>query len=455
VSPGTDPDNECAAQAASTCGTDGFCDGAGACTAYRKAGVSCGYATCTAGLLTTPTCNGTGACVGSAALSCAPYACNGGGTGDACLTSCTSDTDCAPGVKCNSGKCSSKLGDGEACSVGAACASGFCVDGVCCDTECKGGCRACSAAAKSGGFDGVCGVVVAGKDPHDACPADPGYPANCKADGFCDGAGACRVQAAIGTACGDNVCTDGTLAGKQCDATGACTSAPPHECAGYTCDVAGVACATSCTSDLDCALTHECQSGKCVARAAPVSVNGAVCADDSACLSGHCVDGICCNTKCAGQCEACDVKDSVGTCALVTGAPHGKRVACGDGLCAGSCNGVDSLHCAFPPPGTTCATTCSEGTATESVCDGRGGCVSSPPRFCEGATCDGDHCRAACAADTDCLGGFRCQDATCRPVRDEPVDTGGCTHGSSPPTRGSGLAIALCLGLALALRRSR
>jgi MYXO-CTERM domain-containing protein len=33
--------------------------------------------------------------------------------------------------------------------------------------------------------------------------------------------------------------------------------------------------------------------------------NGSFCATDEACESGHCVDGVCCDTACGGTCEAC------------------------------------------------------------------------------------------------------------------------------------------------------
>ncbi len=53
--------------------------------------------------------------------------------------------------------------NGASCADGAACTSGFCVDGVCCATECAGGttdCSACSVAA-GGSVDGTCGAIAA------------------------------------------------------------------------------------------------------------------------------------------------------------------------------------------------------------------------------------------------------------------------------------------------------
>ena len=44
----TDPDNECATEAASTCGRDGTCDGAGACRLYAD-GTLCGTTCCDSG----------------------------------------------------------------------------------------------------------------------------------------------------------------------------------------------------------------------------------------------------------------------------------------------------------------------------------------------------------------------------------------------------------------------
>ena len=91
VPAGQDPQGQCADQGASTCGTDGSCNGSGACRKYA-AGTVCTAATCTTATLTpAATCNASNACVTPANVSCVPYAC---GTG-ACKTTCSAATDCS------------------------------------------------------------------------------------------------------------------------------------------------------------------------------------------------------------------------------------------------------------------------------------------------------------------------------------------------------------------------
>jgi hypothetical protein len=43
-------------------------------------------------------------------------------------------------------------------------------------------------------------------------------------------------------------------------------------------------------------------------------MGGAACTRNAECASGFCVAGICCNTACVGQCQACNVPGRVGTC---------------------------------------------------------------------------------------------------------------------------------------------
>src|SRR5207248_851869 len=104
--------------------------------------------------------------------------------------------------------------------------------------------------------------------------------------------------------CGSSVCVDGVCCGTAC--TGQCEA----------CDI--TACKTICAVDGDCASGNYCDStSACV----PQKAQATACGADNECLSANCADGVCCDRACGGQCEACDVTGSVGTCSPATGAP--------------------------------------------------------------------------------------------------------------------------------------
>ncbi len=50
----------------------------------------------------------------------------------------------------------------------------------------------------------------------------------------------------------------------------------------------------------------------------PSLPDGSVCDDPSDCISGNCVDDVCCDTGCSGSLEACNLPGSVGTCSPIT-----------------------------------------------------------------------------------------------------------------------------------------
>jgi hypothetical protein len=104
---GQDPKGECVAQAASTCGKAGGCNGLGACRVH-PAGTSCGAQTCTGSTAhTARTCNGAGSCLDGAVSNCSPFRC--GGT--SCRTTCTNTNQCDLGFTCMGNTCT---GDGQA-----------------------------------------------------------------------------------------------------------------------------------------------------------------------------------------------------------------------------------------------------------------------------------------------------------------------------------------------------
>jgi len=157
------------------------------------------------------------------------------------------------------------------------------------------------------------------------------------ADGFC-----------CNSACGGGACDRCDLPGKE----GTCTIAPSGNpgakgaCAfPLACDGVNPACPTSCVADAACAVNYYCAAnGMCEARKA----QGQPCTSPGSCTSNFCIDGVCCNAACSGQCEACDVTGAIGLCSAVSGPPHTMRPACtGDApSCIGTCDGANRAGCA-------------------------------------------------------------------------------------------------------------
>jgi uncharacterized protein (TIGR03382 family) len=183
-----------------------------------------------------------------------------------------------------------------ACGQDAECATGFCTDGFCCDQRCGDKCQGCSAARKKGGADGVCGAVPPGEDIKGLCFALQGEActdvSQC-ATGFCVEGVCCN--AACQGACLS--CTQKGTVG-QCTGIqeGACDVAcdgdhtlkkvgsPDVDCTPFKC--AGKTCRPSCTAVNDCVAPYVCTlQGVCApgvnAAPADVSVWGCGSAGDS------------------------------------------------------------------------------------------------------------------------------------------------------------------------------
>lgn len=346
-------------------------------------------------------CDGAGACPTAATAPCSPYLCGAA----ACLTACTSTAECAAGFWCDAtGHCVAKLLVGDPCAVADACPGNRCVDGYCCSAACPGQCEACDVA----GLEGTCSPVTGAPHPgHGACVT-----ASAPCAGACDGTltTACTYPTAA-TACVAPTCSAGVATSGACDAAGGCTTSTTP-CSPFVCDAA--ACKAACAADGDCAEGFWCDAPNCVAKTA----DGKSCVEGRECASGHCVDGLCCDTACAGQCEACDLPSNKGACTAVLGAPRGGRPACGgSGACAGTCDGFQTLSCAFPDESVVCrAGSCAADVATlPAGCDGAGACpavqtVSCAPYHCGASQCVGD-----CAVDSDCAAASYCAGGVCKP----------------------------------------
>jgi hypothetical protein len=347
---------------------------------------------------------------------CAAFcqACNVGGS----LGTCTDvpagtnpDGDCSAGEVCNgSGGCIK--GDGTACTSGTECLSGYCVDGACCESGCVGQCRACSAAL-TGGADGVCGFTTAGTDPDNDCVSGLA----------CDGSGFCKKEVgetcSSGPDCLTGLCVDGVCCASACAGTceacnlsgslGTCTAVP------WGADPAS-----------------DCPGGTCNGARACALPNGQACLVGTDCITGECVDGVCCNVACGSICSACTAAKTGGvdgTCDFVSYGTDPDTDCTANQRCdgGGACKKVDGQTCGN---GAECLTgNCIDGHCCDTVCGGiceacdgaltigaNGVCspvtaFSDPDGNCPGgSTCDGaGTCKKldgqGCSAGTECMSG--------------------------------------------------
>jgi len=387
--------------------------------------------------------NVTGAPHGSRG-SCGAYLCQGFSLG--CPSTCSGDSGCVSGYWCNVNKCNVKKANGSTCPTGAhECSSGNCVDGYCCSATCGSSCEACDVSGSLGtctnvtgaphGSRTTCGVYLC-QGIGATCPTTCSTDAGCVAGNWCNGTN-CVAKKANGSTCAtgahectsgicvDGYCCDGAC-GSSCQACdvggslGTCSNVTgaPHgsrtTCGLYVCQGTGATCPSTCSGDSGCSTGNWCSGTSCVAKKA----NGSTCPTGAhECTSNNCVDGYCCNAACAGQCEACDVGGSAGTCSPVSGAVHGSRTACtGTGACKATCDGSDRTKCASVP-GTTvvcAAASCLVDTATPArYCDGLGSCAPVSTSKCDPYLCGPTACKTSCGTTADCATGYFCTGSTC------------------------------------------
>jgi hypothetical protein len=149
-----------------------------------------------------------------------------------------------------------------------------------------------------------------------------------------------------------------------------------------------------CDADTPCAAGLICDeaSRTCIEGAGKLPL-GSACQSRERCLSGFCVDGVCCDSSCEGACQSCAAKEKPGTCAFAT-------------------KGEDRRgDCALAPPPPSCA----QGVLSFSACDGNGRCAPTV-KDCGGYNCDaaGKACKTSCApSSSDCSATARCVEGKC------------------------------------------
>ena len=401
----------CAASTPATCGHDGTCDGKGACRLYLK-GTECKAGTCDGdGVTSILTCDGNGQCANAISQTCPPYSCDP--ATDHCAFNCTTNAQCAVGQQCVAGSCG-QSSNGAACKTDAGCSSGFCVDGVCCNVACSGACVSCNQT----GSVGHCTFIPAGQ-PDPTCQATD--PTTCGNTGLCDGFGSCTLYPE-NTVCGPSSCS-GLVENtpRTCDGQGTCRDPQLVDCSPFLC--ANSVCENICTSDIQCQTGHQCvlQSkngvslGVCGKRK-----NGQLCADSTECESAQCVDGVCCESSCAGACQSCNLPGSPGQCLNVASGAPDPRNTCNDrGVASCSTNGVCDGNgaCQTYPAGIDCGPeSCVSGVHTPpSTCNAAGQCVASRSLACNPYLCNGDVCYASCTNDKQCVSGKFCVNSSCGP----------------------------------------
>ncbi len=92
---------------------------------------------------------------------------------------CLSDNHCASNEHCANAVCTPDRVDGQPCTRGTMCTSGFCIDGFCCNVKCGGVCLSCKGAL-TGQPNGVCAPITGGTDPENDCAGSQiCYAGNC------------------------------------------------------------------------------------------------------------------------------------------------------------------------------------------------------------------------------------------------------------------------------------
>ena len=314
-----------------------------------------------------------------------------------------------------------------ACKAAKDCASGFCVDGICCESACMGACKRCVDQSGPQGSFGKCVVVAKGK-------SDPVATSPCTGARACDGSGKCVIYlgqvCTSGSQCVTGYCVDGVCCDAAC--AGTCRScALPAKLS---------VCSLVPSGQHDSSATTPCAgTSACDGKGACKTAAGKACAAASECITGFCVDSVCCGSLCSETCKSCALTGIEGTCSFVTAGkedPSAKVPCTGGQVCDGSggCKKTAGKSCTTSGE---CGTgICADGYCCDSTCaqvckrcdlagsvgtcsfvaagktDPGGSPACKSPNACDGAGGCKKGSGQACSASSECSSGF-CADGYC------------------------------------------
>jgi MYXO-CTERM domain-containing protein len=229
------------------------------------------------------------------------------------------------------------------------------------------------------------------------------------------------------TTCGSAFCVDGVCCDTACDtscngcvravtgkADGTCALALAGQDPHGDCKDDG---APACKMDGLCDGKGDCEtyaSSRCTPNACKV---------DDDCTSGFCADGVCCDQKCGGDCEACTKakkgSGADGTCGPVAKGsdPDGDCGTMGTGVCRGAATCDGASACEVSTKDKACAAAkCADPVtlAAAAKCGGDGECTPDTTD-CTPFLCDTKKvaCTTSCAGDDDCAPGAKCMNGLC------------------------------------------
>jgi hypothetical protein len=334
-----------------------------------------------------------GCCVTADATSETPCGDNGGRVCDGAgkCVACGTTADCpASGSLCATATCSF-----EVCAATNAAEGVKCVDGGA--DVCDGHGRCILLSCTNGKLDGTETDIDCGGSSCAPC-----------ADGRTCKVGADCVDGVCAGTCAAPTCTDGVRNGTETDVDcgGSCPPCANTKHCGANADCESKECygaaPGTCVSCADGVKDGDETGVDCGGRRCPACAQGGGCSVAADCTTGHCAQGVCCNTDCTATCFACNIQSYwVGTCT-----PNfvGDQGNCpGGGLNGEACNAMQQCAMAGPLGSGANGSQCFNGpqSCVSGACSGTvfGTCERAQP---SGAICNTNaECKSAsCAAAT-------------------------------------------------------